>query len=117
MLNAKYWVELLLLERVGRPFSFVATDSPAADHSDSPAADHSGAPPDVYVQGLTSSKGRVVVAINTKSTQHEVALAGGKGKQAFTVDLVSGSGPAREHSLTADTVALQPFATMFVVWL
>ena len=45
-LNAKYWVELLLLQHVSRPFSFMATTNASAF-----------ATPAVYVQGLTSAKG------------------------------------------------------------
>eukprot|EP01044_Picomonas_judraskeda_P015281 COSAG03_NODE_2536_length_2664_cov_1.537622_2_plen_66_part_00 len=65
------------------------------------------------MQGISSAKGRVVVVINTKSIQQSVTLNGGKGK---TAHVLSGTGPATEHALTADTVALAPFETMFVVF-
>jgi hypothetical protein len=104
-LNAKYWVELLLLQHVSRPFSFVHTTNISTHPS-----------PPVYVQGLSSAKGRVVVAINTKSFGQDITIVGGRGKVAYTICLESGTGPAMKHALTADRVALPPFATMFVVW-
>lgn len=65
----------------------------------------------IYVQGISSAKGRVVVVINTKSIQQSVTLNGGKGK---TAHILAGTGPATEHALSADTVTLAPFETMFV---
>lgn len=101
-LNAKYWVELLLLQHVSRPFSFVATTNTSA-----------WATPPVYVQGLSSEKGRVVVLINTKSVQQRVTLAGSNGK---TAHLLFGNGPASVHTLTSNEITLKAFETMFVVW-
>lgn len=61
-LNQKFWVELALLQSMSRPFSFC--DSGVANEGAPPVPADPGAP--VYVQGLESSKGRIVVAINTK---------------------------------------------------
>lgn len=52
--------------------------------------------------------------VNTKSTEQQLTLADGVGKKAYTI-CMEFQGPAGEHTLAADTVALPPFATMFVV--
>lgn len=101
-LNAKYWVELLLLQHVGRPFSFVATTNTSSSST-----------PPVYVQGLSSAKGRVVILINTKSKEHTVTLVGATGK---TAHILSSNGPATKQKLNTDTLTLVPFETMFVSW-
>ena len=61
-LNAKFWVELLLLQQVGRPFSYCETGGSGGDG--------------VYAQALTSPKGRVLVLINTKHTPAAAAVPG-----------------------------------------
>lgn len=66
------------------------------------------------MQGISSSKGKVLVVVNTKSTEQQLTLADGVGKKAYTI-CMEFQGPAGEHTLAADTVALPPFATMFVV--
>jgi|EP01043_Picozoa_sp_COSAG02_P040327 hypothetical protein len=101
-LNAKYFVELLLLQHVSRPFSFVETTNTSA-----------WATPPVYVQGLRSSKGQVVILINTKSFEQGVNLVGSGGK---TAHVLSGNGPATSTTLPSDGIRLGAFETMFVVW-
>ena len=101
-LNAKYYVEIMLLKNVGRPFSYCKTTS----------SGNGG----VYAQALTSPKGRVVVLINTKHTPTTVGLPGATGKRALAIDVASGNGPARAATLASDTVALRAFATVLVQW-
>ena len=57
--------------------------------------------------------GRVSVGSNTKSVQQGVTIVDGKGKTAHSL---SRNGASTVHVLTADTVALVPFETMFVIW-
>jgi hypothetical protein len=101
-LNAKYWVEILALQQIGRPFKYCATTM--------------AAPSDVYVQGLSSAKGRVVVAINKRASPRSVEIAGAKGKTAWVIDLSTGNSKAREVAIEADEITLPAFATMFVQW-
>lgn len=100
-LNPKYWAELLVLQRIGRPFDY---------------CDSSDVPDDIYVQAIRSSKGRVVVLINKKSTRRSIELSGAKGKNAFVIDVDTGNNPARKLKLSSDVINLKSFATMFVNW-
>merc|ERR1719201_283659 len=63
-LNAKFWVTLLMLQQVARPFSYCKTAE---------------APDGVYAQGVQSSKGKVLVLINKKNAYVDVNVASSAG--------------------------------------
>jgi hypothetical protein len=102
-LNHKYWLQIALLQSLGRPFSFCATSGGTTSSS-------------VYAQGLRSQKGSVLVLINTKATAQTVSVAGARGKHAATIDGAVGNEAAREATLASDSIDLGPFATMLVHW-
>lgn len=98
-LNAKYYVELLLLQNVARPFQFVATSAP---------------PDGVYVQGITSSKGNVLVVINKLSRTMSVNLPGTTGKRSFWIEEDNWKSPPTEKPTPSGLVALSPFAVVLI---
>lgn len=98
-LNAKFWVTLLMLQQVARPFSYCTT---------------AGATEGVYAQGIKSSKGRVLVLINKKNINVHVDVPSAAGGTASVIDELSGNGPARYMTLTGDRITLKPFAVAFV---
>ena len=105
-LNHKYWVQIVLLQSLSRPFSY-------CDTTNTPS--HVGGNA-VYTQGLTSAKGHVLVLINTKAAAQTVTVSGAKGTHAAIIDEQVGNHAAREVVLASDQVELAPFATVFVHW-
>lgn len=98
-LNAKYYVSLLLLEQVARPFQYLATSNDS---------------PNVYATGLSSSKGRVVVFINKRSTNQSVSATDIKGKVSHWIEAINWKAPPSKRMLTSDSIVLSPFAVVFV---
>ena len=103
-LNHKFWVQIALLQSLGRPFSFCDTTTTAAD-----ADAGKGSADAVYAQGLTSAKGRLLVLINTKATPQTVTVPGASGKHAAVIDSAVGNEAAREVTLAADAIELGAF--------
>ena len=106
-LNHKFWVQIALLQSLGRPFSFcdTTTTADAADAADA----GKGSADAVYAQGLTSAKGRLLVLINTKATPQTVTVPGASGKHAAVIDSAVGNEAAREVTLAANAIELGAF--------
>ena len=105
-LNHKYWVQIALLQSLGRPFSFCdTTTTTTTDAADA----GKGSADAVYAQGLTSAKGRLLVLINTKATPQTVTVTGASGKHAAVIDSAVGNEAAREVTLAADAIELGAF--------
>ena len=118
-LNHKYWIQMVLLRSVSRPFSFCATTVADASGTEASApvyAQGTEALGPVYAQGLASAKGRVIVLINMRASTQTVRVPGATGKHALTIDSTVGNEPAREGTLTSDVIELKEFATMFIQW-
>jgi len=98
-LNAKFWVTLLMLQQVARPFSYCKT---------------TGAPEGVYAQGIQSSKGKVLVLINKRNANVDFDLLSVAGGSALVIDELSGNGPAQLVKLTSNRITMRPFAVAFV---
>ena len=103
-LNHKFWVQIALLQSLGRPFSFCDTTT-----ADDAADAGKGSADTVYAQGLTSAKGRLLVLINTKATPQTVTVTGASGKHAAVIDSAVGNEAAREVTLAADAIELGAF--------
>eukprot|EP00051_Salpingoeca_urceolata_P000384 m.33874 g.33874 ORF g.33874 m.33874 type:complete len:555 (+) comp10536_c0_seq1:149-1813(+) len=125
-LNAKFWITLLTLERIGRPFRFCSTTTTAAAAQAMPPTEATTenstrgqvpvADDMVFAQGIDSDKGRLLVLINKKSTSVTVHIAGASGKHAAVLDSTVGNRPAKNTTLTSDDISMAAFATMFVSW-
>eukprot|EP00039_Didymoeca_costata_P032444 m.37850 g.37850 ORF g.37850 m.37850 type:complete len:530 (-) comp9361_c0_seq1:3-1592(-) len=101
-LNAKYYVMAMLLETVARPFSYIQMNGGESNDL-------------VYVQALTSAKGKVVVIINKKSAPQSIHLVGGKGATSLWIEEQNWKAPAIEKKLDSEVIPLSPFAVGIVM--
>lgn len=121
-LNAKYWVTLLTLQSLTRPFKFcdttvsVARVSVQRGAADATAGGERAADDDVFVQAMQSAKGSVVAVVNKRYSNHTVTIAGAAGKTASILDETTVNRAARTQVLTSDEVEVPAFATMFVAF-
>eukprot|EP00912_Choanoflagellata_sp_UC4_P000609 UC4_evm1s379 len=112
-LNHKYWIMIALLKVINtNSFSFCATEYIGKEnHYPSKSFPENSS---IYAQGIRSSKGKILVLINTKSTEEKVLVYNAKGKNATIIDGEVGNEPARDVKLATDEISLSPFATIFL---
>ena len=109
-LNHKYWVMVALLQALNTSsFSFCETEYGGREGQ---YVNDVG----VYAQGLSSSDGKVLVLINTRSIEVTISVTGASGKRASVIDERVENEAAWEVKLATDEVRLLPFATIFVHW-
>ena len=118
-LNHKFWVMIALLQTLDTEyFSFCETTYEGSD-AHVPLWDRKNASAEevgdgIFAQGLQSSKGRVLVLINTRAASATATVPGAAGKRAKIIDSLVGNEPARESTLGSDHVELGSFAVTIV---
>ena len=118
-LNHKFWIMIALLQTLDtEDYSFCETTyegsdahAPPRDRKDTSAVE---AGDGVFAQGLQSSKGRVLVLINTRAASATATVPGAAWKPAKVIDSSVGNEPARELTLGSDHIELGPFAVNIV---
>ena len=114
-LNHKFWVMIALLQTLDtEDFSFCETNYEGSDAHDPWATPTPPSGSGIFAQGLSSSRGDVLVLINTKATNATVRVPGAAGKEAKTIDTLVGNEAARESMLESETLELGSFAVTFV---
>ena len=118
-LNHKFWVMMALLQTLDTEyFSFCETTYEGSeahtplhgDRKNTSAVLGNG----IFAQGLQSSKGRVLVLINTRSASATTTVPGAAGKRTKIIDSLVGNEQARESTLVSYTIELGPFAVIIV---
>jgi len=98
--NARYWVLKLIRQNFG-PGDVVVEASSAS--------------PDVYAQGFITPDGkRKVLLVNKRDRPFRVSMPGSSGGDVQYVDQQTGSNPARDARVSADTLTLGGFAVAVV---
>ena len=114
-LNHKFWVMVALLQTLDTEnFSFCDTTYEGSDAHNPRTTPPPPPGNGIFAQGLSSSRGSVLLLINTKATNATVMVPDAVGKEAKTIDMLVGNEAARESTLASDTVELGSFAVTFV---
>jgi hypothetical protein len=102
--NARFWVLKLIHDSFHAGDSLVETSF---------TGDHAG---DVAAQGFVTASGHKLLLVNKRNATIELELPDSGRAKVFTVDGLSGDGPARSLTPVQGRIKMEPFAVTVVSW-
>jgi hypothetical protein len=110
--NARFWVLKLIKDNFHPGDALVTTTVQFQPDQDSSKSSIS----DISAQAFSTPSGHKLLLVNKRNRSFKVLLPDAAAARAFTVDLGSGNGPARQLVLADGQIKLEPFSVTAVIW-
>jgi hypothetical protein len=110
--NARFWVLKLIKDNFHPGDALVTTTVQFQPDQDSSKFSIS----DISAQAFSTPSGHKLLLVNKRNRSFKVLLPDAAAARAFTVDLGSGNGPARQLVLADGQIKLEPFSVTAVIW-